>query len=264
MLTGWLAGSLDGRGMAADRVTILDPALPAPPAGVDLARDAAALADRAFDAVLLGVKPQGLDAVAPDVERLIGGETILLSILAGVECDTLAAVFPRARSWVRVMPNLAAAIGRSPIALAMRSGDEARGDDEARRADIAALMAALGTPEWLDEHLFDAFTALAGSGPAFVYRAIDALAKAGGSLGLDQAQAGRIALSMVEGAAMLAARASDSPGVLADKVASPGGTTRAGLDILDRDGALDRLFAATLTAAARRSAEMSAEARERR
>src|SRR5690606_18721115 len=104
-------------------------------------------------------------------------------------------------------------------------------------------------------------TALAGSGPAFVYRFIDALAGGSARLGMDRSQADRLALAMVEGAAALAASSSDSPGILADRVASPGGVTRAGLDVLDDDSALAKLMERTLRAAAERNAEMAREAR---
>ena len=103
-------------------------------------------------------------------------------------------------------------------------------------------------------------TALAGSGPAFVYRFIDALAQGAGALGLDPAQAGRLALATVEGAALLAACSEHAPAQLARRVASPGGTTEAGLAVLDDEGALARLVAATLRAAHDRSAEMAREA----
>jgi len=160
---------------------------------------------------------------------------------------------------VRVMPNLAAALGKSPIALAGAAlSDEARGA-------IDALMAPLGTAEWLEsESQMDLVTALAGSGPAFVYRFIDALASGATELGLPADQAERLALSMVEGAAALAAASEHSPGELARRVASPGGTTQAGLDILDRDQALARLVEDTLRGARDRSAEMAAEARTKR
>ena len=107
----------------------------------------------------------------------------------------------------------------------------------------------------------DLVTALAGSGPAFVYRFIDALACGATELGLPAEQAGRLALAMVEGAASLAAASPHSPGELARRVASPGGTTQAGLDTLDRDGALAGLIEATLRSARDRSLEMAAEAR---
>lgn len=249
MLTGWLAAGAD-----PGRFTVVDPVVGAVPAGVALLREMPV--GRAFDAVLLGVKPQMLAEVGPSVEPAAGPQTVLLSILAGVELATLRARFPRAGGIVRVMPNLAAALGKSPIALV------AQGLDEERKAAVDALMAPLGTPEWLaEEEAMHAVTALAGSGPAFVYRFIDALAAGGAQLGLPAEQAGRLALAMVEGAAALAARSEHSPGELARRVASPGGTTQAGLDALDRDDALARLIEATLSAARARSAEMAAETR---
>jgi pyrroline-5-carboxylate reductase len=228
--------------------------LPEAPEGTSLLR---ALPTDAppFDAVLLGIKPQMLGDLAPAIELLAGGETTVLSMLAGVELASLARHFPRAGGLVRLMPNLAAAIGKSPIALAGERLTKARQDD------VTALFAPLGTPEWLaDEALFDAVTALAGSGPAFVYRFIDALAQAGEATGLPRDQAGRLALAMVEGASLLAARSEHSPGELARRVASPGGTTQAGIDALDRDGALARVIEAAIRAARDRSAEMAAQA----
>lgn len=249
MLDGWLRA-----GFAPSRFTVVDPVLARAPDGVTLLRDLPP--GGTFDAILLGVKPQLLGAVAPTVAPLAGPGTIVLSILAGVELTTLSARFPDAGGLVRIMPNLAAAIGKSPVALA------AQGLDEARKAAVTALMAPLGTPEWLaDEAQFDLVTALAGSGPAFVYRFIDALASGAAVLGLDAGQAQRLALATVEGASLLAAASPHSPGELADRVASPGGTTRAGLDVLDDREALVGLVEATLRAARDRSAEMAREAR---
>lgn len=248
MLAGWLAG-----GMSPSRFTVVDPFLEQAPQGVELLRE---LPERSFDAILLGVKPQLLGEVAPQIARLAGGETILLSILAGAELASLAARFPAAGGVVRIMPNLAAAIGKSPIALA------GQGLDEVQTAAVTALMAPLGTPEWLNESQFDAVTALAGSGPAFVYRFIDALAQGGAALGLSAEQAQRLALAMVEGAGALASVSEHAPGELARRVSSPGGTTEAGLRVLDADAALSELVAATLKAAADRSAEMAAAARD--
>jgi pyrroline-5-carboxylate reductase len=248
MLAGWLAS-----GVEPGTFTVVDPVLAEAPEGVTLLRT---LPDQHFDAILLGIKPQMLGKVAPDIAPLAGVDTILLSILAGVELASLAGRFPGAKGLVRIMPNLAAAIGKSPIALAER------GLGEAERAQITALMAPLGTPEWFDESLFDAVTALAGSGPAFVYRFIDALAAGAAALGLPADQAQRLALAMVEGAGALASASPYAPGELARRVASPGGTTEAGLQVLDADTALARLVTATLQAAADRSAEMSAAARD--
>lgn len=250
MLQGWLAG-----GVAPERITVVDPRMSEAPEGLTLVRD---VPQEDFDVVLLGVKPQMLDAAALQILPVVGSGTVLLSILAGVELATLASRFPDAGAIVRIMPNLAAAIGRSPLALA------GRGLDEAGRDAVTRLLAPLGMPEWLpSEDLFDAVTALAGCGPAFVYRYIDALAAGAVALGLAHDQAQRLALATTEGAALLAAASEHGPGELAHRVASPGGSTQAGLDVLDADSALARLVEAAMSAAERRSAEMGREARER-
>ncbi len=248
MLAGWLAG-----GLAPARFTVVDPYLADAPAGVELLRE---LPQRRFDAILLGVKPQLLDDVAPALTALAGAETVVLSILAGVELASLSARFPAARAIVRIMPNLAAAIGKSPVALFDC------GLDDAGRAAVTALMDPLGAPEWLAaESEFDLVTALAGSGPGFVYRFIDALAAGATALGLDPDQAQRMAVATVEGAAQLAAASPHSPAELARRVASPGGSTQKGLDVLDEGGVLLALVQNTLLAARDRNAEMAAAAR---
>jgi pyrroline-5-carboxylate reductase len=247
MLEGWLAG-----GLAPSRFTVVEPSDRPLPAGI--ARHSSLPGPGKFDAVLLGVKPQMLDAVAPGVANITGG-AVVLSLLAGVELDTLATRLPDAAAHVRVMPNLAVALGKAPIALAEH------GLDDAGRAGLLELMRPLGAPEWVGEADFDLVTALAGSGPGFVYRFIDALAVAAAELGLPREQAQRMALAMVEGAAALAAASTDSPGELADRVASPGGMTREGLNVLDADGALVRLVTETLRAARDKGAELAAQAR---
>ena len=197
--------------------------------------------------LLLGVKPQQLDAI-PALPALPG--TTLISILAGVDSATLERRFPD-YAVVRAMPNLPVALGKGVVAL-----------HGTRSAEIDALMRPLGLAEWIeDEALFDAVTALAGSGPGFVYRFIDALADAGAALGLPAGQAQRLALATVEGAGLLASEAGEPPALLADRVASPGGSTREGLNILDRDDALKTLLRDTLAAATRRNAQMADEAR---
>ena len=248
MLAGWLAAGFDPA-----RFTVVDPVLAEAPAGVRLLREVPA---EAFDVVLLGSKPQALGDVAHGLEPSTR-DAIVLSILAGAELATLAAHFPAAGALVRVMRNLAAAIGKSPLGLF------GHGLDAAGLAGVQAFLNPLGTAEWLaSEDQLDAVTALAGSGPAFVYRFIAALAEGGAALGLDPAQADRLARSMVEGAAMLAANSADEPAELARRVTSPGGTTAAGLAVLDADQAFLRLIEATLRAARDRGAELAAAARQ--
>ncbi|MEE4316660.1 MAG: pyrroline-5-carboxylate reductase dimerization domain-containing protein [Erythrobacter sp.] len=248
MLAGWLAAGIDPA-----RFAILDPALPEAPEGVVLYREAAeAAAANAHDAVMLGFKPQQLRALAPGLQGLAGEDVTVCSLLAGITRAQLAAAFPQAKGHVRVMPNLAARVNRSPVILC-ESGLE-----DAGRADLFALYDALGTAIWLEEESrFDLVTALAGSGPGFVYRFIDALAGAAVELGLDRDVAEELALVTVDGASALAAAADIGPGELADRVASPGGMTREGLNVLDEDAALRRLLTATLRATAEKGAELS-------
>ncbi len=249
MVQGWIAG-----GIAPSSFTVVNPSPRELPAGVAQLRALPETGE--FDAIMLGVKPQKLAEVAPDVERFAGPGSVLLSVLAGVQLETLAGNFPRCAAQVRVMPNLAAALGKSPVALV------GSGLDDSARARVDALMGPLGTAEWLaEESLMDLVTALAGSGPAFVYRFIDALAQGAAHLGLPAEQAQRLALAMVEGASALAASSEHSPGELARRVASPGGVTQVGLDVLDKDNALAVLVEATLRGARDRSIEMAAQAR---
>ncbi len=245
MLAGWLAA-----GESPARFSVLDPALAEAPAGVALYRDGAEVPGT-HDAVLLGFKPQQLGRLGPGLQGVTRGRA-LFSLLAGITLDQLAAAFPAAGAHVRVMPNLAARINKSPVILA------GRGLDAGGRDAVFALFDALGSAVWLaDEARFDLVTALAGSGPGFVYRFIDALAGAAADLGLDKATAAALALATVEGAAALAAASDVDPATLADRVASPGGMTREGLDVLDEGAALRRLLAATLRATAEKGAALS-------
>jgi pyrroline-5-carboxylate reductase len=239
MLRRWLAAGLDPA-----EVTVVTRSGRGVPEGV---RSVQALPREENPAtILLAVKPQQIDTVAPG---------LLISILAGVEVAALAARIP-ADAIVRAMPNLPVAIGRGVVAL------HAPALDLDGRATVEALAAPLGHHEWIaDEAAFDAVTALAGCGPGFLFRFADALAAAGAALGLPADQAARLALATLEGSAIMAAASDVSPAMLADRVASPGGSTREGLNVLDRDDALVRLLTDTLAAAARRNAEMAAAAR---
>ncbi|MBL8656010.1 MAG: NAD(P)-binding domain-containing protein [Altererythrobacter sp.] len=245
MLEGWLASGLD-----AGRFTVYNPRPKPVPAGVTFITE---LPRGRFDAVLLGVKPQKLAEVVAEVEPLAGPESVLISMLAAVDLDALATRFPRAGALARLMPNLAASIGRSP------NGLVARGLADEQRESLTDLAERLGSAEWLaDETQFDLVAALAGSGPGFVYRFIDALAGGAAALGLERAQAERLARQMVAGAALLAADSPYAPGELARRVASPGGTTQKGLDVLDEGAALQQLVTRCLAATRDRGRELRA------
>lgn len=249
MVEGWLKA-----GVPADTFTAYGPRPKHVPAGMRFVTE---LPNGRFNLVVLGFKPQILGEAGPPLEPLAGPDTALVSVLAGVELASLARMFPRAGAFVRLMPNLAAALGKSPIALV------AEGLTGSQRDVVTALADHLGGAEWLgDESQFELVTALVGSGPGFVYRFIEGLAAAAAELGLDAAQAERLAVKMVEGAGALAAASPLSPGDLARRVASPGGMTQAGLDVLDADHALARLLGETLRAARDRGRDMGREARD--
>ncbi len=249
MLRGWLA---QGRAAA---LTVVDPAptrlpddvtaLPAPPAGTAAPR-----------VLVLAVKPQTLAAVAPALAPLVGPQTILISVLAAVEIATLRAYFPAAGAVVRAVPNLPAAIGAGVTALA---ADRLAETD---RALVTTLCEPLGAVVWLaNEMQIDAATSVSGCGPAFLFRFADAVVQAGVAQGLMPADALQLIAQTMVGAGRMLLAGDASPAEMAQRVASPGGVTLAGLAVLDRDEALVRLLGDTLAAAGRRSAEMAAATR---
>ena len=205
---------------------------------------------------VLGFKPQKLDEIAPELAPRIGEETVVVSMLAGVEAASLRDRFPHARSIVRIMPNLPVSERQGVTALFST-------DAEAElRKRLAQLFGLLGLALWTEsEAELGAVGSLAGAGPAYVARFIAAMAKAGEARGLDPEASARIALQTVLGTAWMAETRGENMASVARRVASPKGTTEAGLAVLDANEELDRLIAKTLEAAARRSAELAAEAR---
>jgi pyrroline-5-carboxylate reductase len=251
MLRGWLDGGLRAAGVAviephpspellalsAERGFALNPGSPKTP-----------------DVFVLAVKPQALAAAAPSLQALAGRETLVLSIVAGKTIADLAARFPAARAFARVMPNTPAAVGRGASAGAANS---AVGETQRRWAET--LMRAVGMFEWVgDEALIDAVTALSGSGPAYAFALVEAMAKAGEAVGLKADLAMRLARATVEGAGELMAREPRTPAAtLRQNVTSPGGTTAAALGVLQGSEGLDALLARAVTAARDRARELS-------
>jgi pyrroline-5-carboxylate reductase len=249
MLEGWLAAGADPR-----LITVVRPSGRAPAAGI---RTLTALPEDEVPAlVLLGVKPQKLAEVAPIVAPALERETILVSILAGTTLATLRGLFPTSRTIVKAMPNLPVGLGKGVTEL---HSDGAGG--EAGKAEVERLMRALGHVEWFDdESLFSVASALTAAAPAFLYRFLDALAAAGEEMGLSPDQAARLAALMAEGASALAAASDATPEQLARRVASPGGTTEAGLAVLDSEESLKALVLRAMEASRRRGQEMAAGA----
>ncbi len=249
MLEGWLAAGADPR-----LITVIRPSGRVPAPGI---RTLIALPEGEVPAlVLLGVKPLKLAEVAPVLAPALERETILVSILAGTSLDTLRSHFPAPRTIVKAMPNLPVSLRKGVTELyADASGDGAD------RAQVERLMQALGQAEWFDdESVLGVASALTASAPAFLYRFLDALAAAGEELGLPADQAARLAAAMAEGSSALAARSGATPRELARRVASPGGTTEAGLAVLDAEDGLRTLVHRAMEASRRRGRDMAAGA----
>ena len=207
---------------------------------------------------VLGFKPQVLGAVAPGLAPKLSSETVLVSMLAGVEADTLRGLFPAVQSIVRIMPNLPVSERHGVTALFSRDAAP-----ELRKR-MKGLFGLLGLALWTEtEGELGVIGSLAGAGPAYVARFIAALAKAGEERGLTPDLAARIALETVLGTALMAEVRGENMDEIARRVASPKGTTEAGLAVLDKDGAVDRLIAETIAAGARRGTELAADARVR-
>lgn len=248
MVEGWQAAGVDLSGAVAIRPSVK------PVEGV---RTVSSLkeAGSAPAMVVLGFKPQQLDDIAPELTPWVTSKTIVVSILAGAEAASLRRKFKKGVI-VRAMPNLPVAVRRGVVALYSEDADE-----EVRK-QVGDAFSALGFAIWTEsEQAFGAVGAVAGSGPAYVARFIDALADAAAEQGLPPAIASTIAQETVLGTGWMAAASGVSMDELARRVASPRGTTEAGLAVLDRDGALKQLVGKTIDAARRRGAELAAEAR---
>ena len=204
------------------------------------------------DAVVFAVKPQVVDLVLPGYRRWAAPPTLFVSIVAGKTIGGIARHLGDA-ALIRTMPNTPAAIGRG-ITVACAN----RRVTPAQRGLCDRLLAAVGETAWVeDEALLDAVTAVSGSGPAYVFLLIEALAEAGTAVGLPPDLALRLARATVAGSGELARRSEENPAQLRQDVTSPGGTTRAALDVLMAPDGLAPLLARAVAAAAARSRELA-------
>ncbi|HUL53908.1 MAG TPA: pyrroline-5-carboxylate reductase [Opitutaceae bacterium] len=202
------------------------------------------------DAVVLACKPQQLAALDPRLAELTAGR-LVISILAGKRLARLARTFPRARTLVRAMPNTPGQIGAGITAWC-----SLRPPGDADRRLIDAVLGALGQVLELAEEHLDAVTAVSGSGPAFLFEFVAALREGGMSAGLPREVAARLAVETVLGSARLLAETKAEPEALRDQVASPHGTTEAGLQCMTARGFREALRETVLAARAR-SEELS-------
>lgn len=252
MATAWLNAGI------VTRLDILDPS----PLPADIAAHKAVTAytdESAFrvnadhwDVLIIAVKPQILVPLCQNLLPL-PAHTLVLSIAAGQSLTSFANIFGLHHPVIRAMPNTPAAIGRGmTVAVAAQPVMQPQKD----MAD--ALLSALGKTTWIkDENLMDAVTALSGSGPAYVFYLIEAMAKAGAAAGLPEDMAQTLARQTVIGAAALAESDPATPAdILRANVTSPNGTTAAALEIL-MHGEFQDILTRAIARAAERSRELS-------
>ncbi|GAA4724950.1 pyrroline-5-carboxylate reductase [Isoptericola chiayiensis] len=203
--------------------------------------------------VVVGVKPKDVAAMLDAVSDALAPDAVVVSVAVGLPLSLYARHLPAGQPVVRTMPNTPAQVGAGVTAVV--PGETAGEDDVAL---VEALLAGTGRTLRITEKEIDAFGALAGSGPAYVFYVVDAMAEAGVLLGLTRDVARSLAVQTVLGAGRLLDETGEHPAILREKVSSPGGTTIQALKRLD-DGGVRAAFLTALEAARDRSRELADE-----
>jgi pyrroline-5-carboxylate reductase len=205
---------------------------------------------RFADIVIFAVKPQIIDFVAKEIATKLGKTKLIVSVAAGVPLARIEANLEKGARVVRVMPNIPCVVGAGAAGYA--GGTHATGAD---LENVGAILNSFGIGLPVEEKYLDAVTGLSGSGPAYVFVFIEALADGGVQVGLSREVALKLALQTVYGAARMAIESTKHLGELKDEVTSPGGTTIAGLYALEQKGFRGAVMNAIVNAT-RRSQEL--------
>ena len=249
MLDGWLS-----RGLAAGDVLVAEPveALRPKKPGLHAVGSTSEISETP-EIVVLAVKPQTMDAVLPDLRRFAEAGSVFLSIAAGKTLKYFGSHLGAGAKVVRSMPNTPAAV-RQGITVACAS----KGVSTAEKKRCQDLLEAVGQALWVeDEALLDPVTALSGSGPAYVFLLVEAMAAAGAKLGLSPEMAMQLARATVAGSGELLRQSSEAAQQLRINVTSPGGTTAEALKVLMAVDGIQPVFDKALAAASRRSKELA-------
>lgn len=202
------------------------------------------------EVLILATKPHDLAEIIGSAELGKFPDKLLISVAAGVTLDTMESLTGGVCRFVRTMPNTPSLVGKGAAAFSLGSKCGA-----ADREVVQSILGAVGLSVEVPERLIDAVTGLSGSGPAYIYLVIEALADGGVQAGLPRADALKLAAQTVAGAAAMVLETGQHPAVLKDMVTSPGGTTIAGLAALE-DGAIRASFIAAVGAAVARAREL--------
>ena len=256
-MAGALIGGLLADGIPAERIIAADPSAEkcqalADASGIQSTQDNHKAATAA-DTIVFAVKPQILKHVAERLAAEVQQRMpLVISIAAGIRCDSLQNWLGGDCALVRTMPNTPAMLQAGATVLYATPAVS-----QTQREQAESLMRAVGLTQWVeDENLLDAVTALSGSGPAYYFLVMEAMESAAREFGLAPQTARLLTLQTALGAARMALESSDSPQALRGNVTSPGGTTERAIEVLE-DGALRDLFERAMNAARDRSIELS-------
>lgn len=232
-------------------ITVVDPAASEVPAPAALHSDIGSLTTSSFDLIIVAVKPQMIDEVMPAYTSLLAPNGLIASIAAGYMADRLADLFGT-RQIVRIMPNLPAQIGRGVSGLFALPGTSAE-----HRGEIEALMRLAGGVVWVEtEDALDRVTAIAGSGPGYVFEIARCFVEAAKQLGFTEEQARDLVLDTMAGTVEMARSSEETLETLRNNVTSKNGVTQAGLEQFHQDKRLAKLFEDVTQAAYERAVEL--------
>lgn len=208
------------------------------------------------DIIVFAVKPQTLADILPEYKTRFGVSPLYISIAAGKTINFFAERLGEDAKIIRAMPNTPALVGKAITALCASENV-----NDAQRQTATKLMEAFGKALWVEEKNMDAVTAISGSGPAYLFLFLEALTKAGVSVGLEENIAKELAVATVHGSIHLVEKSTEKTGndfeTLRKNVTSKGGTTQSALEVLMHENALEKLLQQAVQAAVKRAKELA-------
>ncbi len=201
--------------------------------------------------IVLAVKPQVVKKILYEIKEALSLEnSLLISVAAGIKINLLESLTTKNQKIVRVMPNTPVSIGKGVSALCCNSSVSVENREEAER-----IFNSVGSTYWIQENSFDLYTALIGSGPAYIFYLLESLRKAAKELNVEQSKIEKLILEMVIGSAKLARDSAEDPESLRKKVTSPGGVTEKAIEVLE-DNKFSEVLIKAIKAGEKRSFDL--------
>lgn len=252
MLNGWISKNI----IQPEQIKVIDPSpSESIQSSINVLKNPADIQvnDQIQHIIIFAIKPQMAPKVVPLYKDFIGQNTIFCSVMAGISCQTIFSLLSPNISFIRIMPNTPALIGKG-VSIGFASPKVT----EAEKESCQTLFKATGIFEWIDEELkLDAVTAISGSGPAYFFHFTECLAKAGEELGLSKDLSLNLAINTFIGSATLKESSPLPLSTLRENITSPGGTTEAALQQFMDENLLEKVVLKAVQAAQKRSQELS-------